>query len=196
MSDVFEKFNQLNLIVSPEDVFDYIGADLAKEDGFRSTYSCPYHADDSPSLLVDTRTGKFNCFACECGGNGGYACAKYYLQQTNNAKPTVMMVVNFLAEINPQVEQFKYLFAVRTTREYDYTQNKRNDFKNRIESKPHTAALAVKRKTMNGKQMAVYIDAIMTNMPEEFILQALGVKDDKNTTEGSEAFLTLLDDKI
>lgn len=190
--DQLEKFNQLNSMVSVEDVFDYIGAKLEKQDGFRNTYSCPYHADESPSLLVDNNSGKFNCFACECGGVGAYSAAKYYLKETNNVKPTVMMVVNFLAEINPTVEQYKYLFAVRTQREYEYGTNKKAEFRNRFKANPHASTLAVIRRNMNAQQMAIYIDAVMTNMPEEFILKALGVQEKKEVKEGSQEFLDLL----
>lgn len=192
MNDTFEKFNQLNLMVSAEDVFDYIGASLEKDDGFRLTYSCPYHADDLPSLLVEKNSGKYNCFACECGGIGGYSCAKYYLQQTNNTKPTTMMVVNFLIEINPNVEQYKYLFSVKARPKYDYSQNKRRDFNNRVRIPDPATTLAVHKRGLDDKNVAIYIDAIMTDMPEEFVVHTLGVRDKKNQPEGSEEFLSLL----
>lgn len=194
MSDLFDKINQLNLIVSVEDVFDYIGAAQEKEDPFKTVYSCPYHSDDLPSLLVDKESGKFNCFACDCGGYGAYSCAKYYLQFTNNSKPTLMMVVNFLCEIKPEIEQFKYLFAGRARREYEYGQDKRRDFSNRIKGANHMPALAVAKRRMTNEQIGIYIDAIMTGMPDEFILQAVGVKNKKISSEGSKEFLSLLGD--
>jgi len=193
MSDFLERLNQLNLMVSVEEVFDYIGASLAKEDGYRNTYTCPYHTDDSPSLLVEKQTGKYNCFACECGGIGAYSCAKYYLTQTNNMKPTTMMIVEFLCEINPNVEQYKYLFAVRSRRQYDYGQNKRKEFSNRLVMDSHKTKLAVLKKSFNPQQMATYIDAIMTGMPDEFIIQALGIQDKKEEAIGSKEFLSLLE---
>ncbi|MFF2798243.1 CHC2 zinc finger domain-containing protein [Lysinibacillus xylanilyticus] len=194
--DHFEKFNQVNLIVSPEDIFDYMGAERAKEDGFKITYSCPYHADDSPSLIVDTRTGNFNCFACSCGGRGGYSCAKYYLEFQGSSKPTAMMVVNLMCEINPKVENYKYLFQVTARPDYNYEVNKRQDFKNRVKFTDHSATISVIKRSMTDEQVATYIDAVMTNMPEEFIIQALGVKERKNNNslEGSKEFLALLGD--
>lgn len=192
MNQGFEKFNQLNLLVSPEDIFDYIGADLAKNDGFKLTYSCPYHADDSPSLLVDSRTGKFNCFACECGGSGAYSCAKYYLQHQNNSKPTVMMVVDFLCEINPGVEEFKYLFSVGARPKYDYAHDKRKSFNNRVKLPNPATLISAKKRTLDDHQIAIYIDSVMTGMPEEFVVNTLGLLDNKKQKAGSEEFLSLL----
>lgn len=193
MSDFLERINQLNFMVSVEEVFDYIGAELAKEDPYRITYSCPYHTDDSPSLLVDKDKGKYNCFACECGGIGAYSAAKYYLAHTNNTKPTAMMVVEFLCEINPQIEQYKYLFAAKSRRQYDYGQDKRKAFNNRIKFEPPSVRLTVLRKSFTKEQMAVYIDAVMTGMSDEFILDALGVRNKKEEQEGSKEFLSLLE---
>lgn len=194
MSESFEKFNQLNLIVSPEDVFDFIGARLEKDDGTRLTYSCPYHTDDSPSLLVDKQTGKYNCFACECGGIGGYSCAKYYLTQTNSVKPTVLMTVNFMEEVDHRIGQFKYLFTVRQQREYEHGNNKRSNFLNRIKVPEPSTTLAVNRKYMNDEQVKMYIDSIMTNMPEEFMVSTLGIERTEYQEKGSDEFLTLLED--
>ena len=196
MNDVFEKINQLNLVVGPEEVFDFIGADIAKDDGLRITYTCPYHTDDSPSLLVTPRDGKFNCFACACGGQGAYSCAKYYLAFTNNGKPTMMDVVNFLCQINPKVEQFKYLFEVRRVRAYESGVNKRKEFSRRLITDQNTTALAVQRRHLNAEQMAAYIDAVMTGLPEEFIIQAVGVKQSKHKDEGSAEFLALLGEDV
>lgn len=193
MSDILDRIAQLNIMVNVEDVFDYIGASLEKEDGYRNTYSCPYHADDSPSLLVDKQSGKFNCFACECGGVGAYSCAKYYLTHTNNSKPTLMMVVDFLCEINPQIEQYKYLFNTVSKRTYDYTQNKRKEFQNRVRVTTPSTLIAVKKKSFTPDQMATYIDAVMTGMPDEFILQALGIQNKKEEAEGTKEFLSLLE---
>lgn len=193
MDDKFEKFNQLNLMVSVEDVFDYIGAQVEKEDGFRITYSCPYHSDDLPSLLVDQQTEKFNCFACECGGHGAYSCAKYYLAFTNNVKPTVIQVVNFLETINPSVGAIKHLFAVRQHREYDTSINKRKDFRNRLVFDGHTAAINAQKKNFTIEQKKIYIDAVMTGMPDEFIMTALKIRQSANrSSEGSKEFKSLI----
>ena len=194
MSDILDRIAQLNIMVNVEDVFEYIGASLEKEDGFRSTYSCPYHTDDSPSLLVDKQSGKFNCFACECGGVGAYSCAKYYLTFTNNAKPTLMMVVDFLTEINPQVGQYKHLFNTVRKRTYEYGQNKRKEFNNRVKVTTPATLIAVNKKSFTSDQMATYIDAVMTGMPDEFIVQALGIHSKKEEKEGTKEFLSLLEE--
>lgn len=192
MEDNFEKFNRLNEIVSPADVFDSMGAVLAKNDGLKLTYACPYHTDDSPSLLVDLNNGAYNCFACECGGVGGYSAAKYYLKFQNNSKPSTMMVVNFLEEINPRVAEFKYLFEVRREMEYDFTQDKRSEFKNRFRLPDYEIAINVAKKSFTPEQMRIYIDAIMNNLPSEFIFKALKLESKEEVQKGSEEFLSLL----
>lgn len=176
MADHFEKFNQLNAMVTVEEVFDFIGARVDKTDGYKTTYACPYHSDDLPSLIVDKQRGMFNCFACDCGGSGAYACAKYYLQFTNNVKPTALEVVSFLQDINPNVIHIRHLFTVRQVREYDHTVNKRKQFNNRLGITTKKQAIEARKKRFTDEQIKIYIDSIMTGMPEEFMFKTLNIE--------------------
>ena len=192
MDDIYEKFDRVNAIVSPADVLDFMGAELAKEDGFKLTYTCPYHTDDTPSLLVDAQNGSFNCFACDFKGRGAYSAAKYYLQFQNNSKPSMMMVITFMEEVNPLVGQFRYLFEFRGNTEYDFEADKRADFKNRFKSTSFETTVNLAKKKFTPQEMKIYIDAIMNNMPVEFIMKALKLEGKKSIEKGSAEFLALL----
>lgn len=190
----FEKFDRLNSLISVEEVFDFINAVQHKSEGFVYTYECPYHEDASPSLMVDIGSGKFNCFACDCGGSGAYSAAKYYLTMTESTKPGVLKVVDFLSSINREVESIRHLFAVRQTRTYERGVDKKRDFLNRTRYKTPKDMLNAYKTRFNEQQKAMYIDAIMTNMPDEFIITIMGIQNDGKEKKGSEAFSSLLND--
>lgn len=194
MADEFEKYNLVNSIITPDEVFDAIGASLDKDAGTHFVYTCPYHTDDLPSLNINKSTGQFNCFACNNKGSGAYGAAKYYLFQTEGHKPSPLSVITFLSEINNRVEQFRYLFSVRVQREYDHTQDKRKSFTQRSKIENPMDVLLARHKNWTPEQSAIYIDGIMNNMPDELLLQLIDKKKHKEMYEESDEFLSLLGD--
>lgn len=54
VSSVFKQFNSYH---------------LSTERGDESILHCPFHVDDSPSLNINDKLGKWHCFSCDRGGN-------------------------------------------------------------------------------------------------------------------------------
>lgn len=189
----FEKFDRLNALVTVDEVFDFINATPHKSDGFVTTYECPYHLDESPSLVVDTSSGKFNCFACECGGSGAYSAAKYYLTKTESTKPGVLNVVDFLISVNRNAEQVRHLFAVRQVRQYERGIDKKRNFKNRTRYTTPKDLLNANKSRFSPEQKAMYVDAVMTGMPEEFVMSVMGLQSKGKEKKASDEFTGLLD---
>lgn len=194
MSEGFEKYNLINAVVTPDEVFDAIGATLDKDAGTHFVYTCPYHTDDLPSLNINKSTGQFNCFGCDNKGSGAYGAAKHYLFKTEGHKPSPLSVITFLSEINPKVEQYRYLFSVRVQREYDHTQDKRKSFSNRSKHTNPMDALIARHKEWTPEQSAIFIDGIMNNLPDELLLQLIDKKKHQELYEESDQFLSLLGD--
>jgi hypothetical protein len=194
MADEFEKYNLVNSVVSPDEVFDAIGATLDKDAGTHFVYTCPYHTDDLPSLNINKSTGDFNCFGCDNKGRGAYGAARHYLFKTDGHKPSPLSIITFLSEINPRVEQFRYLFSVRVQREYDHDQDKRKIFGQRSKIINPMDVLFARHKNWTPEQSAIYIDGIMHNMPDELLLQLIDKKKHKEMFEESNEFLSLLND--
>lgn len=194
MSDEFEKYNLVNAVIGADEVFDAIGATLDKDAGTHYVYTCPYHDDALPSLNVNKSTGQFNCFGCDNKGSGAYGAAKHYLFKSTDKKPSPLSVITFLTEINPRVDQFRYLFAVRIQKEYDHEKDKKRSFRQRVNQTNPMDALIARHKSWTPNQSAIFIDGIMNNMPDELLLQLIDKKKHKEMFEDSEQFLSLLSD--
>lgn len=191
-NDQFEKFNLVNNAVKTEEVFDYIGSKIFKEDAYRITYACPYHTDDLPSLNVDVGSGRFNCFACDNKGGGSYAAAKYYLEQQAGTKVGQLAVIDFLIQINPALEIYKPMFTIKQKAKYERGVNKAKNFRQRIKSNDMTHSLVNNVQNLTVEEKKVFIDAIMTGMDVDFIAQNIITSQSKEDKGGSQEFLDLL----
>ena len=56
------------LLPDPVTYYSERGFELKGRGAWRQT-TCPFHADDHPSLYVNVESGGFNCFACGAKGD-------------------------------------------------------------------------------------------------------------------------------
>lgn len=191
-SDEFEKYDLINSVVSPEDVFDFIGAEIAKDGGHNFTYICPYHDDYLPSLNVDKTTGSFNCFGCDNKGRGAYKAAKHYILMTEDRNPSAIEVVDFLKQINPSIERYRHLFTVKQQKPYEKFENKKEKFRNRSKSASSSSILTARLGSLSLESKAKYIDAVMNNLPDDLILRIVDPTAHKKAEEDLTAFMNLV----